>query len=73
MPDLTGMTVEAAGDTLSDALGSYDMRAVYETSDQPKGTVISQTPPAGTPLTAEELPLTPDGIAKVRITVSDGP
>ena len=63
MPDLTGMTVEEASDTLEAILNSYNLKIAYESSDAPSGTVFEQTPAAGSPLEAGRL-------YTVKVTVS---
>ncbi len=63
MPDLSGMTIDEASETLEAILNSYDLKIKYESSAEPSGTVITQTPAAGTPLEAGR-------IYTVRVTVS---
>jgi hypothetical protein len=64
MPDLTGMTIDEASDTLEAVLNSYNLKIAYESSDAPAGTVFEQRPAAGSPLEAGRL-------YTVRVTVSE--
>jgi 1A family penicillin-binding protein len=62
VPDVVGMSSSAARSSISRA--GYSVSVVNETSDQPAGTVVSQTPAGGTTLAAG---------GTVTIFVSTGP
>lgn len=72
VPDLTGMSLDAARDALDD-IGAQNVRVTYDSSrDEAEGTVLSVTPAEGTIITASDevqlvvaqAPVVPDVVGK---------
>jgi hypothetical protein len=64
MPDLTGASLTEAQEQITSTLEFSELKISYEDSSEPAGTVIGQSPAAGTPLTSGKL-------YRVKLTMSD--